>query len=222
MKRIRVEPISSYIERRRKGPIYPVVVANGFAFLSGLPPFDPRNRRDQTAPVRAASRNRDGADETMSGSGRLFARAGSQVQCLLYTSDPSHYARFNAVYDRYFSADPRHEFSCTCRPIPGLLISRSTALQRFDPRIAAELITEKPMSVYYIAEHIITDPAKFEEYRLKVAPMIAKLWRPLYYQGMAVINFPRRRTGNRSGSSSSNFQIWSASMPGTRRPSINR
>jgi uncharacterized protein (DUF1330 family) len=29
------------------------------------------------------------------------------------------------------------------------------------------------MSVYYIAEHIITDLAKFEEYRLKVAPMIA-------------------------------------------------
>jgi uncharacterized protein (DUF1330 family) len=31
---------------------------------------------------------------------------------------------------------------------------------------------KKPMSVYYIAEHIITDPVKFEEYRLKVAPMI--------------------------------------------------
>jgi uncharacterized protein (DUF1330 family) len=29
------------------------------------------------------------------------------------------------------------------------------------------------MSAYYIAEHIITDPAKFEEYRLKVGPMIA-------------------------------------------------
>jgi len=29
------------------------------------------------------------------------------------------------------------------------------------------------MSVYYIAEHIITDPVKFEEYRVKVAPMIA-------------------------------------------------
>jgi len=29
------------------------------------------------------------------------------------------------------------------------------------------------MSVYYIAEHIITDAVKFEEYRLKVAPMIA-------------------------------------------------
>jgi len=26
-----------------------------------------------------------------------------------------------------------------------------------------------PMSLYYIAEHIIADPAKFEEYRVKVA-----------------------------------------------------
>jgi len=38
---IRVEPISTYLERRRKGPIYPVIVAGGFVFVSGLPPFDP-------------------------------------------------------------------------------------------------------------------------------------------------------------------------------------
>ncbi len=30
------------------------------------------------------------------------------------------------------------------------------------------------MSAYLIVEHKITDPAKFEEYRTKVAPMIAK------------------------------------------------
>jgi uncharacterized protein (DUF1330 family) len=30
------------------------------------------------------------------------------------------------------------------------------------------------MPAYYIAEHIITDPVKFEEYRAKVGPMIAK------------------------------------------------
>ena len=29
------------------------------------------------------------------------------------------------------------------------------------------------MPAYYIAEHIITDPTKFEDYRVKVAPMIA-------------------------------------------------
>ena len=38
---IRVEPISTYLERRRKGPINPVVVTGGFVFVSGLPPFDP-------------------------------------------------------------------------------------------------------------------------------------------------------------------------------------
>ncbi|MEO8310420.1 MAG: DUF1330 domain-containing protein [Caldimonas sp.] len=30
------------------------------------------------------------------------------------------------------------------------------------------------MSAYLIVEHIITDPLKFEEYRVKVGPMIAK------------------------------------------------
>ncbi|MGC1691721.1 MAG: DUF1330 domain-containing protein [Pseudolabrys sp.] len=30
------------------------------------------------------------------------------------------------------------------------------------------------MPAYYIAEHIITDPTNFEEYRVKVGPMIAK------------------------------------------------
>jgi uncharacterized protein (DUF1330 family) len=30
------------------------------------------------------------------------------------------------------------------------------------------------MPAYYIAEHIITDPAKFEEYRVKVGSMIAQ------------------------------------------------
>lgn len=29
------------------------------------------------------------------------------------------------------------------------------------------------MPAYYIAEHIITDPSKFEDYQVKVAPMIA-------------------------------------------------
>jgi uncharacterized protein (DUF1330 family) len=30
------------------------------------------------------------------------------------------------------------------------------------------------MLAYYVAEHIITDPGKFEEYRIKVLPMIEK------------------------------------------------
>jgi hypothetical protein len=38
---IRVEPIPTYLERRRKGPIYPVIVAGEAVYVSGLPPLDP-------------------------------------------------------------------------------------------------------------------------------------------------------------------------------------
>jgi hypothetical protein len=45
MKRIaiRVEPISIYLERRRKRQIYPVIVAGETVHVSGLPPFDPES-----------------------------------------------------------------------------------------------------------------------------------------------------------------------------------
>jgi hypothetical protein len=33
--------------------------------------------------------------------------------------------------------------------------------------------------------------------------------------------FPETRTGSRSGSLSSSFQIWSASKPGTHQPNIS-
>ena len=38
---IRGEPIPTYLERRRKGPIYPVIVAGETVYVSRLPPFDP-------------------------------------------------------------------------------------------------------------------------------------------------------------------------------------
>jgi enamine deaminase RidA (YjgF/YER057c/UK114 family) len=44
IKRMRIEPISTYLERYRKGGVaHPVTVANGFVYLSGLPPFDPES-----------------------------------------------------------------------------------------------------------------------------------------------------------------------------------
>ena len=42
------------------------------------------------------------------------------------------------------------------------------------------------MAAYLIAEHTITDPAKFEEYRVKVGPMIAK-----HGEAKAVFDNPR-------------------------------
>jgi hypothetical protein len=47
---IRVEPISIYLERRRKGPIYPVIVAGETVYVSGLPPFDPETGEIKNVP----------------------------------------------------------------------------------------------------------------------------------------------------------------------------
>jgi 2-iminobutanoate/2-iminopropanoate deaminase len=101
MKRIRVEPISSFLERRRKGPIYPVVVANGFAYLSGLPPFNPETGDVEPAPFdRQAELVLEQMKHCLEAAGSSLAQV---VKCNVYcTPDPTYFARFNEVYARYF------------------------------------------------------------------------------------------------------------------------
>ena len=55
------------------------------------------------------------------------------------------------------------------------------------------------MAAYLIAEHIITDSAKFEEYRTKVGPMIAKHGGRCS-QRVEPTSYPRAAIGIRSGS----------------------
>jgi len=50
IKRMRVWPYSTYPERYRKGGVVnPVMIANGFVYLFGMPPFDPKS--GEIAPV---------------------------------------------------------------------------------------------------------------------------------------------------------------------------
>jgi 2-iminobutanoate/2-iminopropanoate deaminase len=77
------------------------VIANGFVFLSGLPPFDPDT--GEVAPVdfdRQAEIVLDQMKLCLEAAGSSLAQV---IKCNVYcTPDPTHFARFNAVYERYF------------------------------------------------------------------------------------------------------------------------
>jgi 2-iminobutanoate/2-iminopropanoate deaminase len=101
---IRVEPISTYLERRRKGPIYPVIVAGETVYVSGLPPFDPQTGEIKRVPF---ARQSELVLEQMK---CCLETAGSSLdrvlKCNVYcTPDETHFSIFNDIYARYFPTE---------------------------------------------------------------------------------------------------------------------
>jgi len=101
---IRVEPISTWLERRRKGPIYPVTIAGDTVYVSGLPPFDPDSGDIRRVPfVRQAELVLTQMQRCVEAAGSSLDRV---VKCNVYcTPDESHFGIFNEVYARFFPAD---------------------------------------------------------------------------------------------------------------------
>jgi 2-iminobutanoate/2-iminopropanoate deaminase len=101
---VRVEPFSTYLERRRKGPIYPVIVAGETVYVSGLPPFEPTTGELKRMPFAQQ------AEIVLAQMKTCLEAAGSSmervVKCNVYcTPDPSHFGVFNEVYARYFPVE---------------------------------------------------------------------------------------------------------------------
>ena len=96
-----MEPFSTYLERRRKGPIFPVNVAGETVYVSGLPPFDTETGEIKKMPFkRQAAIVLEQMKRCLEAGGSSLERV---VKCNVYcTTDETHFAEFNEIYARYF------------------------------------------------------------------------------------------------------------------------
>src|ERR1700761_1406053 len=100
---IRVEPISSWLERW-KAPASAVTRAGNMIFVSGLPPFDPETGEIKPMPIEWQ------AERVMAQMKQCLEAAGASLdnvmKCNIFCTSSKHSQPVNAIYSRYFPNDP--------------------------------------------------------------------------------------------------------------------
>ena len=100
---IRVEPLSTYLERR-KAPASAVTRHGNTIYVSGFPPYDPATGEIVAAPI---ERQTELVLEQMK---LCLETAGSSLEkvlkCTVYCTSVDKFAAVNAVYSRYVPKDP--------------------------------------------------------------------------------------------------------------------
>ena len=100
---VRVEPISSYLERW-KAPASAVTRAGNMIFVSGLPPFDP-----DTGEILPVTIERQ-TELVLAQLKLCLEAAGASLddvmKCNIFCTSAKHFATVNAIYARTFPDNP--------------------------------------------------------------------------------------------------------------------
>jgi len=100
---IRVSPISEALAKG-KVPLSPAVKANGFVFVSGLPPLDLKTgeliKGDISAQTELSLEN---VKATLEAAGSSLEKV---VKATIYIANAAYFPTVNAIYAGYFPHDP--------------------------------------------------------------------------------------------------------------------
>jgi 2-iminobutanoate/2-iminopropanoate deaminase len=100
---VQISPISDTLAKA-KVPLSPAVIANGFVFVSGLPPLDRKTGEVVKGDISVQT------ELSLENVKAVLEAAGSSlekvVKATIYIANAAYYPTVNAIYARYFPHDP--------------------------------------------------------------------------------------------------------------------
>ncbi len=97
-------PGLSEIFKKSPVPLSPVIKANGFLFVSGLPPFDPKSGKLVQGDVQTQPRAvLEAMKLALESNGSSLDKV---VKCTIFAANAGFFAQINEIYAQYFKEAP--------------------------------------------------------------------------------------------------------------------